>query len=302
VKGKGLQNLYTSVRFRPAPPVVASHGTCQGCSWQTRLRALDRTLMFRWFSHTSKQSGPSYSLLRAVPSRGLPQDLADQEASPDYHEWRDRIECDLVAQACDEDEPNFVTFLKSGDGLLQLRVPQLEGGCLLAFSTPLRAADYASVSAPEQTFEYFCSSAKQVVYVVKEFREHGGISHVALDRCPRCNVFTTTKASEFDNAATVIQMWKIWKATETARSGLYWDYARSAARNGQFLRARDVALELVGHVTAEDPRSHLLLGKLAIQLHDNRLLREAKEFLAVLKQDWAIEELQNAEKTRVLEF
>ena len=40
--------------------------------------------------------------------------------------------------------------------------------------------------------------------------------------------------------------------------------------------------------------SHLLLGKLAIQLTDKRLLREAKEFLGVLRQDWAIEELKNA--------
>jgi hypothetical protein len=138
--------------------------------------------------------------------------------------------------------------------------------------------------------------------IVKDVHERGGISHVALDRCPRCNVFTMIEASGFVSGAEVIRIWKIFKATETARCGLYWDYARSAARAGQLLRARDVALELVGHVTEEDPRSHLLLGKLAIQLHDKRLLREAKEFLAVSKQDWAIRELENVEKTRVLEF
>ena len=258
--------------------------------------------MFRWFSRSTTDSGPSYSLLKVKPSRGLPQDLADREKSPDYQQWRGRIESDLFAQTLDEDAPNFVTFLKTGHGLLQLRLPQLEGGCLLAFSTPLRAADYANVQAPDQTFEYFCSSAKQVVSVVREFREHAGISHVALDRCPRCNVFTTIKASNFDNANAVIQLWKVSKATEIARCGLYLDYARAAARNGQLLRARDVALELVGHVTAEDARSHLLLGKLAVQLHDKQLLREAKGFLTVIKQDWAIEELKNAEKARVLEF
>ncbi len=92
------------------------------------------------------------------------------------------------------------------------------------------------------------------------------------------------------------------KATVTARRGLYWDYGRSAARNGQLLCARDVALELVGHVTADDPYGHLLLGKLAVGLRDKQLLREAKAFLAVLKQDWAIEELQNAEKIGAAEF
>jgi hypothetical protein len=100
----------------------------------------------------------------------------------------------------------------------------------------------------------------------------------------------------------VIHLCKIAKATEIARCGLYWDYAQATARNGSLLCARDVALELVGHVTAEDPRSHLLLGKLGIKLRDKRLLREAKEFLAVIKQDWAIAELQAAEKTKVFEF
>ncbi len=258
--------------------------------------------MFSWSIRKSKDSGPFYSLLRAVPSRGLPQELANQEASPDYHEWRDRIASDLAMQPQDEDAPNFMTFLKSDDGLLHLRLPQAEGGCLLVFSSPLRAADYASVQAPKQTFNYFCSSAKQVVFVVREFRDHGGITHIALDRCPRCDVFTTVKASDFDSPHNVIETWKIWKATESARCGLYWDYARSAARAGQFLRARDVALELVGHVTPDDPRSHLLLGKLAIRLRDKQLLHEAEKFLALLRQDWANEELQNAAKTKVFEF
>jgi hypothetical protein len=257
--------------------------------------------MFRWFSQAARKSWGSYSLLRAVPSRGLPQELADREASEDYREWRDRIESELVAQTCDEDKPNFLTFLKSGDGLLQMCLPE-KGGCLLAFSTPLRAADYASVVAPKQAFDYFCSSPKQAVLVIKEFREHAGVGCIALDRCPRCAVFVTVEASNLDSAANVMRVRNISKATEIARAGLYQEFARSAARRGELVRARDVALEVVGHVTAEDPRSHLLLGKLAMQLHDKQLLREAKDFLAVLKQNSAIEELENSEKTGVLDF
>jgi hypothetical protein len=258
--------------------------------------------MFQWFSRTRTQNSPSYSLLRTAPSRGIPQELADQEASFDHQGWRDQIERDLVAQGCDEDQPSFLTFLKSGNGLLQLSLPEQQGGCLLAFSSPLRAADYASVTAPKQTFQYFCSSPKQVVFVVNEFRERAGVKHIALDRCPRCEIITTLGAENFDSAAKVIQMHNIFKATEMARCGLYWTYARSAARGSEFLRARDVVLELVGHVTPEDPRSHLLLGKLAIQLKDRQLLREAREFLVVLKEDWAIKELEKAERTRVFEF
>lgn len=257
--------------------------------------------MFRWFTRR-RDNGPFYSLLKTVPSRGIPQDLAEREASADFDQWRSRIEADLAAQAHQEDEPNFATFLKAGNGLLQFQLPQSGGRCLLAFSTPLRAADYASVQVPEQTFQFFCSSAKEIVLVVREFCERGGTTDVALDRCPRCNVFATVKAAGLDSAAKVIQIWNVSKAAEIARCGLYWDYARSAARSGQFLVARDVALELVGHVTAEDPRSHLLLGRLAIQLRDKRLLREAKEFLAFMRQDWAIAELQSAEKTGAIEF
>ena len=59
--------------------------------------------MLRWFSHATKDSGPSYALLKAVPSRRLPQELADREASPDFNQWADRIESDLDDQTPDED-------------------------------------------------------------------------------------------------------------------------------------------------------------------------------------------------------
>src|SRR5262249_35594288 len=141
--------------------------------------------MFQWFKPANQQSLASYSLLSTLPSAGLPQDLADRETSSDHQEWRDQIERDLMAQGCDEDEPNFLTFLKSGDGLLQMRLPDMEGGCLLAFSSPTRAADYAGAALPKQTFAYFCSSPKQAVLVVNDFRERAGVRHIALDRCPR---------------------------------------------------------------------------------------------------------------------
>lgn len=102
------------------------------------------------------------------------------------------------------------------------------------------------------------------------------------------------KAASLDSASKAINVWRIAKATEIARCGLYRDYPRSAcairhaaARKGQFLCARDVALEPVRHVTAEDTRTHLPLGTLAIKLHDKQLLHEAMKFLAVIRQKWA---------------
>ena len=256
--------------------------------------------MWSWF--TKKDTFPSYSLLSAVPSRGLPRDLADREKSADYEQWRDRIESELFAEATNENEPGFATFLKSGNGLLQILVPESEKGCLLVFSSASRAADYAGTQSPERNFQFFCSSAEQVVSVVAEFREHAGVGHVALDRCPRCSTFMMVGSSSLDSAANVVKVWKISKATEIARCNLYFDYAQAAARAGQFLVARDVALELVGHVTAEDPRVHLLLGKLALQLQDKTLLREAKRFLTLLKQSQAVEELQGASRMKSVQF
>ena len=233
--------------------------------------------MWRWLS-AGKDELPSYSLLDAVLSRGLPQELADREASGDYEQWRDRIEADLFREATNESTPGFATFLKSGDGLLQILLPESDKGCVLAFSTVLRAADYARTQAPQCKFEFFCSSAAQVVTGVAELRERASIEHLALDRCPRCNTFMIVGSSSLDTADNVIKVWKISKAAEIARCNLYYDYAQAAARAGQFQVARDVALELVGHVTAEDPRVHLLLGKLALQLRDKTLLREANNF------------------------
>jgi hypothetical protein len=215
---------------------------------------------------------------------------------------RDKLECELLAQTTDETAPGFATLLKDGNGLLNFRLPEPQGGCLLVFSNPSRAADYARVQVPGKEFQFFCSSAEQVVSVVADFRQHAGITHVALDQCSRSNVVTVLGPSSLDSAAKIVQMWKIWKATEIAPCGLYFGYAQAAARAEQFLVARDVALELVGHVTAEDPRVHLLLGKLAIKLLDKRLMREAKDFLVFLKQNAVIQELADAQKTKRVQF
>jgi hypothetical protein len=257
--------------------------------------------MWRWRS-SKKHDFPSYSLLEAVPSRCLPPDLVDRGNADPYQASRNRIESGLFAQTTDENSPGFATFLKADEGLLQMLLPELSGGCLLAFSSPMRAADYARVQVPDKKFNYFCSSAAQVVSGIGQLREQAGIRHMALDRCPRCKVFTSVAASSLDTAAKVITVWKIAKATEIARCNLYLDYARAAAAAGQFLAARNVALEIIGHVTSEDPRPHLLLGKLAIQLGERQLLREAQSFLALLKQDAALIEIEAARKSKRVHY
>jgi hypothetical protein len=80
----------------------------------------------------------------------------------------------------------------------------------------------------------------------------------------------------------VVTVWSIHKAGELARLELYLDFATQAAGERRTDLARDVALETVGHVTMEDPRLHLLLGKLAVLLKDKALRRDAEAFLSFL--------------------
>jgi len=136
--------------------------------------------MWGWLTRKDDEI-PSYSLLKTVPSRALPQELAAREASDGFGQWRDRIESELFSESTDQSKAGFATFLKSGDGLLQICLPESEKGCLLVFSTPLRAADYARTAASNRKFNLFCSSAEQVVPVVAEFRQYVGIGQIALD-------------------------------------------------------------------------------------------------------------------------
>ena len=55
------------------------------------------------------------------------------------------------------------------------------------------------------------------------------------------------------------------------------------AKTGELFAARDLLLETASHVSFEDPRVHVLLGQVAVALHDRDLLREAKAFLQFFK-------------------
>jgi hypothetical protein len=115
--------------------------------------------------------------------------------------------------------------------------------------------------------------------------EASGIETIALDRCPRCSIFTTVATCSLKTSDDLIGLCCIFKATLLARGDLYFSYALESARAGRIEIARDVALETVGHVNLEDPRPHLLLGQLAVKLRDRELLREAKSFLQFFKLD-----------------
>ena len=204
--------------------------------------------MWRWFS-SEKDGFPPYSLLEREPRRAHPEDLDAQEKSDEYKLRYKRLGSELCAQVTDENTPRFFHFLKEKGQQLQVLTPEFNGGCLLAFSSALRAADYARVRVPEKKFDHAYSSPAQAAFGITELRKKVGTSHIVLDECPRCNIFTPVDTSNW-TSADLIRVWKLAKAIEMTRCNLYLAYARVVAATGKFLKARNVLLELVGHVTA----------------------------------------------------
>lgn len=243
--------------------------------------------MLDWFRRKKAQGKlPEYSAARSVPTRGLPPDLMGKEASESFSVQREAIEHSLSdpPQRPPADSPLFVELLNIDQGgVLTITPPGSEDRCLPVFSTPYRAADYIrTLLASGPALQYLSSSPLELVSMLSDLRRIG-IDQFALDRCPRCDIFTTTSSESVTTAEDAIVLWSISKATELARLNLYLSHACASARDGQLDIARDVALETVAHVSLEDPRAHLLLGQIAVALQDRRLLREAKAYLRFLK-------------------
>jgi hypothetical protein len=250
-----------------------------------------------------------YTLLRVRPTRGLPGDLAESEQSEKFLAARADIEVKLLQpdRRPPEDAPLFWALL-AHRGPITVQLPDSSQGCLLVFSSPIRAEDYrrallATDSAKRAMGElgFLSSSPSEFVEMLSDLRQSPGIEQLALDRCPRCEAFTSV-GSDVHSAEDAVRIWAIFKATELARTELYGSYALAAARRGEFEVARDVALELVGHVTPEDPRAHSLLGKVGIALGDKTLVQEATDWLRWLGNEEAIQDMEAFEQSAERRF
>lgn len=245
--------------------------------------------MLEWLTgKKNRKELPEYSALRSIPTRGLPPDLAEAEGSDSFATSRENLERELrkLPRRPMEDEPLFMELLEAqGSGIVTINLPDHSGQCLPVFSTPFRACDYVqTLLASGPAVRYLSSSPLQLVQMLRDI-EASGIEALALDRCPRCSIFTTVGTCSLKTTDDLIGLWCIFKATLLARGDLYFSYALESARTGRIEIAGDVALETVGHVNLEDPRPHLLLGQLAVKLRDRELLGEAKSFLQFFKLD-----------------
>jgi hypothetical protein len=184
------------------------------------------------------------------------------------------------------DIPLFTELMGlGGRGVLSIPMPDGNGQCLPVFSNSFRAADYKrTLLTPGPALQYLSSTATQLFRMLRDL-EKSGITWFTLDRCPRCSTFPAYGRSSLNTPHDLLVVRAIHKGTESARMELYFGYALNSARAGKLETARDVALETVGHVDAENPRPHLLLGELGLALGDRTMLREAREFLRVLGHD-----------------
>lgn len=238
--------------------------------------------VFDWLRRNiTRQKVPEYSAIRERPTRGLPSDLKEQEAGQAHHDRQDAIEHSLreLPRRPDAESPLFVEILAEQRSLLTITLPEEKSQCLPIFSTSFRAADYVrTLPGSGSSVNYLASSPVELVTLLRDLRELG-IDQFVLDRCPRCNIFCAIHSTAVTTADDAITCWSISKATELARLNLYLTHAQASARAGELYTARDVLLETAAHISFEDPRVHVLLGQVAMALHDRELLREAKAFL-----------------------
>lgn len=239
--------------------------------------------MLNWlFGKKKSDRLPVYSALRSVPSRGLPAELKETERSEAFVARRAALTQELLEppRRPADDSPLLTTFFNSEqNGFVTITPPDGQKQCLAVFSTPIRATDYLqTLLGSDPALKYLASTPAQFIKILRDLGEIG-IEKFALDRCPRCTIFSVFDSGGIKMPGDVMTAWAIHKSAEFARADLYLGYALRAARKGFFQAARDVALETVGHVTIDDSNAHFLLGQIAVGMRDQTLLREAKAFL-----------------------
>lgn len=249
--------------------------------------------MLSWF-RKKRSLWPAYSLLREMPSRGLPNRLHDAEAAPSFAErtavLREHLE--KPGQRPPIDALLFTGLVGANHrGLMTLRSAEGEM-CVLVFTTPIRAADYSytriSADRPAGLVD---ASPEQLLEPLREL-DRQRATWFTLDLCPRCQALTVVAVRSMKSPEDLVGVWALHESMELARLELYDRFAWNAAREGRLELARDVALETVGHVRIEHPRGHFLLGELALALADRTLLQEARVFLSVLGQEQCVQRLE----------
>ena len=261
--------------------------------------------MFSQLFRKKKQLAfPMYTRLLQVPTQPLPPALHEREQHSDQGEKREEIQQRLLSQLQQSppDAPLLTGLLMPNAGVVTIPLPEKGEHCLPIFSSPHRATDYVQMLLPEASrVSYLASNAGQFLQMLRDL-EQVGITNIAVDRCPRCEVFTAIATQSLQSLADVHFILATSLATALHRANLYLAYAVEEVQQGRYDEALLVALETVGHVTVEDWRVHLLIAMLALARKDQRLLQEAKTLLSHFWAKEALENLAQMERTGTLDF
>jgi|SRR5687767_8132127 len=262
--------------------------------------------MLGWLKRKSKERTPAlptYTALRIAPTRQLPHELVGIEQTSAFRERSTQIQTQMRdADPPSDDQPLFVELVTAAGGGLTIPSPEFGGRCLVVFTSPFRAGDYVQqYFAHDHAIEYMSSSATQLAQMLRDIRAHD-IGAFVLDRCPRCEIGVMFGSENVATAADVLTVWAIVKSSQYARAEFYMALVMSAAGNDDLHTAREVLLELVGHVMPEDPRLHYYLGQIAAASGDDCMLREAKSFLQLFDRQDFNERLDRAAATGRLDF
>ncbi len=250
--------------------------------------------MWNWLTGKQKRGElPTYAQLERLSSRTMPAELVREEASEESEERRLAIADELrhSNHVTVEAAPIFVSLeLSPAPSVIGFDLPFDEGRCLPVFTSPLRAADYRRLLvAPPLPVMYRVSTPAQLFEKLNDVRRIGFVSYT-VDRCPRCRRYFAAPLDSIASPETLLAMWIGATSYWRVRAELYLKHALLCAQAGQLDEARDVALEMVGHVTQEMPRVHLLLGALGVARGEPDLVDDARRFLQYLKHEpWARE-------------
>lgn len=251
----------------------------------------------------SRSDLPYYTALELNRVGKDRRDFSDLENSPEMDRLRAEFESGLLSLPLRpaEDEPLLTSFLVGPSGVFTVTLPN-STPCLLTFSTPLRAGEYARIHAGPLQLRHLSSSPNEFLQMLGDLTRCGTLQSFALDVCPHCITFAVLDTKSMMTPADVLKIWAIHKSGELARESLYFARAQEAAGRGNLKEAKETTLEAIQHVTMDSARLHLLLGKIALSLKEKEVFREAKAFLEFLGAKQALRELLAAEESGEIQY
>lgn len=270
----------------------------EGARQAGKLKSEYHTQLTSERSPESRPALPFYAAIERSRTSGAHKDFSDLEGSPEINRLRDLFQSELLSsnRCPSENKPLFTTLLSGPSGFFTVTLPD-SNPCLLIFSTPLRAADYARIHGASLQLKYLSSTPGELAQMLTDLSRNSAIQRFALDVCPYCLTFPVLTFSSRLTPAAVVKIWSIHKSGELARESVYFARASQAVAGGNFQEAKETALEAIQHITMESPRLHLLLGKVALFLGEKEVFCEARAFLEFLQAEQPLRELLAAEQS-----